>query len=519
MAALTACTADPAVSGRTSDAEPRSGGSLVLALGSDPKCLDPHQVGNSDGLSTARQLVDSLTGQDPKTGKTLPWLATSWEVRPDARQFTFHLRSDATFSDGKPVDAQAVRANFDDVVKLGAKAILGNNYLAGYRRTTVVDQHTARVEFDRPNAQFLHATSTTTLGLLAPSGLARDQGRRCAAVVGSGPFTLGRFTPDQEVVLKKRAGYAWGSAAWTAKGAARLDQVTLKIVPEQGVRSGSLTSGQVDGTFGVSAQEETALKQSGFTVLSRSNPGIVYSFGVNVSRPFTKDVAVRRALQKIIDRREVVDTVLSPSFKPARSILAGSTADFTDLSVDLATDLPGARKLLDGAGWRAGDDGIRTKNGKRLSLKANFFTGFAPGRTALELIQQQFKKAGVELKLKEYGIGQGQQAYRSGDYDLSWSNATSPDPDILRAYYSPKALNAVRVTGGPLPGLLDAQAVQGDPKLRTGQIAQTQQIIVRDAYSLPVFEYATVVGLAPHVHGLRLDAAAQLLLHDAWVAK
>src|ERR1700704_5838230 len=87
-----------------------------------PPCLDPQQVGLNASLNIGRQLVDSLIDQDPQSGEFKPWLAESWQVNDTATSFTFKLRQGATFSDGTPVDASAVKNNFDAVVKLGAKA-------------------------------------------------------------------------------------------------------------------------------------------------------------------------------------------------------------------------------------------------------------------------------------------------------------------------------------------------------------------------------------------------------------
>lgn len=206
---LAACSSGSSTSpAGGASAKPHAGGHLTFALGSDPICVDPHQAATNDAVYAARGLVDSLTDQDSATGRIAPWLATSWEVSPDASAFTFHLRDGATFSDGTPVDAQSVKANFDAVVKLGAKSIFGSGYLSGYRSTEVIDAHTAKVTFDHPNAQFLQATSTTTLGLLAPASLKRSAESLCAGpLTGSGPFTLDSYTPGRSVELSRRANY------------------------------------------------------------------------------------------------------------------------------------------------------------------------------------------------------------------------------------------------------------------------------------------------------------------------
>ncbi|MEV5665027.1 ABC transporter substrate-binding protein [Streptomyces flaveolus] len=513
---LTACSTDGSAGG---SAKERSGGELTFALSSDPTCVDPHQAVTNDAMYALRGVVDSLTDQDPRTGKIAPWLATSWEVAEDASRFTFHLRSGATFSDGTPVDAEAVRKNLDAVAALGARSMLGAGYLQGYRRTEVVDAHTVRVVFAGPNAQFLQATSTPTLGLLSPATLRRAAEQRCAGpVIGSGPFTLKSYTPDKSVELDRRDDYRWGSSLWRGRGAARLDRITFQVVPESGVRSGSLTSGQVDAIAGVAPQDEAGLKAQRVSVVSRANPGVPVALSANTASPLGADVAVRRALQAAVDREEVVATVLSPSYRAATSSLSSTTDDYRDNAALLRHDTGRAASLLDAAGWRTGADGIRVKDGRKLNLEVILGTNFGPNQTALELIQQQVKKAGIGLTLRVLSIADYQKARAAGDYDLAWGNGTRSDPDILRTAFSSKLLNLSRIDDTTLERELDAQASAADPGRRAAHVATAQRRVLEQAYQIPVFEMTSVFGLSQRVHGVVFDSASGLQFHDAWLS-
>ncbi|WP_243715933.1 ABC transporter substrate-binding protein [Actinomadura darangshiensis] len=134
LAALTACGPGGGASGGGAGT-PRTGGTLTFAVGSDAGCADPQQVASNDTIYSVRQVVDSLTDQDPSTGKIVPWLAQSWTIGDDARTFTFHLRPGVTFSDGTALTAEVVKANFDAVPKLGALGLLAEGYLSGYQGT------------------------------------------------------------------------------------------------------------------------------------------------------------------------------------------------------------------------------------------------------------------------------------------------------------------------------------------------------------------------------------------------
>ncbi|MFI7336342.1 ABC transporter substrate-binding protein [Streptomyces sp. NPDC050085] len=513
---LTACS----VAGSDgAGAAARSGGRLTLAVSADPTCVDPQQAATNDALYAARGLVDSLTDQDPETGKIVPWLATSWDVSKDASRFTFHLRTGATFSDKTPVDAQAVKKNLDAVHALGARSILGAGFLEGYKGTEAIDAHTAEVRFDGPNAQFLQATSTPTLGLLSPATLRRTAEQRCTGpLAGSGPFTLKSYTPDKSVELRRRDDYAWGSPLWKSRGAARLEGITLQVVPESGVRSGSLTSGQVDVIAGVAPQDEATLKAQGVSVVGRANPGVPVALSVNTASPVAGDVAVRRALQAAVDRREVVDTVLSPSYRPATSSLASTTDGYRDNTRLLGHDIPRAKSLLGQAGWRPGADGIRVKDGRKLTLKVILATNFGPNQSALELIQQQVKKAGIGLTLKVLSIADYQKARSAGDYDLAWGNGTRTDPDILRTAFSSKLLNLSRIHDTTLQRELDAQAATADTARRAAHVATAQRRVLEQAYQIPVFEMTSVFGLSKRVHDVRFDTSSRLQFHDTWLS-
>ncbi|WP_280249242.1 ABC transporter substrate-binding protein [Nocardia abscessus] len=497
---------------------PKPGGTLTFAVASDAGCVDPQQVGSGDTLYSLRETVDSLTDQDPATGKTVPWLAQRWEVDEQAKSFTFRLRPGATFSDGSPVNAQVVKDNFDAIPKLGALAILSKGYVSGYVGTEVIDDHSARITFEQPNAQFLQATSTAALGLVSASSAAKTPQQRCSdGVVGSGPFVLSKYVPNQSITLTKRAGYSWGSPLWTKPGEAYLDKLEFTVIPESGVRAGSVQSGQVDVVAGTGRADEPGLKAAGVTLLTRSHPGAVFNLGLNNSRPILRDVQVRRAIQAAVDRRQVVEAVFQSGTAPATGILSRTTPGYIDLSADLTVDVAKAKSLLDSAGWTTGGDGIRQKDGARLSLTVVWFNNSQNTRPALELIQQQLKAIGVELQLKELQVTQFPQLLQTGDFDGLWGGDLSrADPDCLRTLYSTQLVNAYRLAPSPLDGLLTGQAAAVDPAARQPLVEQAQQLIVRDAYVIPVVELETVLAVSGRVHGLTFEASSRTRLHDTW---
>lgn len=498
---------------------PRPGGTLRIAVSSDQGCLDPQQVSSNDTIYAARQLVDSLTDQDPATGRITPWLATRWQTNADATAYTFTLRDGVTFSDGSPLTATVVRDNLDKAVQLGPRATLTKGYLAGYAGSTVTAPNQVTVRFSAPNVQFLQGTSTFSLGLLAPASLAQSDDQRCQGVTGSGPFVLGGYVKNQSITLTKRAGYRWGSPLWAHDGEAYLDRVEFRIVPESGVRTGSLQSGEVDAIGSIGQQDEQPLTAAGIQLLARANPGLPFGFSFNEAKPIVSDPAVRKALSRAINRPEVVGAVFTSQTKPATGVLSSTTPDYANAGPLLGFDLNSAKATLDADGWAPGPDGIRSKNGQRLSIGVTFFANAGTNQPALELIQQQVRAAGIDLRIVQQPIANLAQVQVSGDFEAIWGNTTRADPDILRTAYWTGGANYYRLAPSPLDQLLTGQAAASDPAQRARLVEAAQQRMLTEYDAVPVVELSTVLGAGPGARGIRFDASSRITLSDAWKAE
>ncbi|WP_338773693.1 ABC transporter substrate-binding protein [Nocardia vulneris] len=517
---LAACGADATAPGGDAG-PPQPGGTLRYGLSQAPTCSDPAQAGTNQTLYVTRQIVDSLTDQDPKTGELKPWLAQSWEVSPDAKVFTFQLTDGVTFSDGTPLTADSVKQTFDSVLRLGsAKAPLAGSYLTNYVGTTAVDKLTARIEFSKPNAQFLQASSTTQLGILAAATTAKPAEQRCLGDnIGSGPFTYTNYRQDASATLTKRTGYQWGSAVFAHRGEAYLDKIEFTVVPESGVRTGSLASGQLDAISDALPQDAPQLEATGGRILSTANPGVPFGFQTNVTRGPLRDPAVRQALLPAIDRKQLVDTVLGPQFKPATSVLASSTPGYRDFSARLAYDPAKAKSILDQAGWVPGGDGIRVKDGVRLSFSVLFSQVFAGNQAIIELVQQQLRQIGVELKLDLVSIAETTARQGTKDFDTSYGNTTRADGDILRTSFGldGRNLNA-REAVPALDDALNGQLSTADTATRHTLIGTAQQQVLDAGLLIPTVELSQAIGASSTTQDLKFEASARLQFFDTWLS-
>jgi len=494
----------------------RAGGRLTLAYANPPSCIDPHQLADALTITVGRQFTDSLTFQDPETGEILPALAESWEISEDGTTYTFTLRDGVTFSDGTPVDAEAVVANVQDIVDLGAQSLIGSSYVMGLETIEALDESTVRIVFAEPSAQFLQATSTATLGLLAPATLEADLGARCnGELIGSGPFVIEEYVNGESITLTKRPDYDWAPAGIaTHDGPAYLDSVTFQVIAEPSVRTGALQSGQVQGVESVQPVDQEPLAAAGYQIVARSNPGMVNVLIPNVERPALAELPVRQALQKAIDRQTIIDTLWNDNYAPATSVLAATTPYYADLSAALAYDPDGANALLDYAGWVRGSDGIRERDGQRLHLDILLGSG------DFELLQQQFAQIGVELGVRQIDPADYVESLNRGEYDLAPYNLTRPDPSVLTALFSSTLQNVPHFPEGegPLDEVLAELSAVSDPEARAEVAAEAQRRIVEEAYALPTTEQAQVYAFAPEVQDVYVEASSRLYLHGTWLA-
>lgn len=490
--------------------------SVAIGLSDTIDCLDPHQTPATPALHVARQLVANLTDQDPKTGEIVPWLATSWKANADATQFEFTLREGATYADGTAIDAVSVVANFDDIVKLGARSPLGSSYLAGYTGAKAVDTHTVSVKFDKPSAQFLQATAMVTLGLLSPKTLAADAAARCAgSIVGSGPFTVAGQVQNESVTLAARKDFAWGSALATHQGAPLVDRLEFRIVTDASSRHGSLLSGSLDVDTQVLPQDQKSLEGQ---LLSGTRPGIVYTFLPNLTRATLADQAVRRALSLAINRDALVP-LLSSGERAATDVLASTTPGYQNRGRLLAYDPQAAADLLDGDGWVLGADGVRAKGGKQLSLEL-IYSANEPYSSVYQEISKQAAEVGIKLILSPLDAAANSARQDAGDYDIvSWA-VTRADPSILATIYPVGSANPIkRKKADSLDAAIAAIAGSIDPKVRQQSVNAAAEGILTSAYGIPLFEQAASIGVAKQLVGVRLDSSARPIFADAQVQR
>ncbi|MFE7074159.1 ABC transporter substrate-binding protein [Streptomyces sp. NPDC057620] len=497
----------------------RYGGTLNIGLSADPGGVDAAVV-NQVWRTVARALADSLVFYNPETKKVEPWLATSWTVSKDARTYAFELRDDVTFHDGTKLTAKVVKANLESLNRPGIHSS-AKTIVQGISKITTPSEHKITVQFAEPNAAFLTSLSRAYVGIVSQKTAELPVEKRQKWLDGSGPFYLEEYTPNQRIVLKKRKDYDWAPKYFEHQGSAYLDEVVYKIIPEDSVRNGAVIGDdELQFIYWVNAKYVTQLKSAGLTISKTLNPATGLELPLNTSSKFLKDVRVRQALQIGVDREQFVKIASGGVDQPATGPLSKDNPYYSDQSKLLKYDAKKAKSLLEQAGWtRTGSDGIRRNaDGERLSLRA------PRDDASLQVLQDQWKKLGIELVLDPPLAAEANEALLSGKYDVAYWYASSPDPDVLRANYgttdgSDRSFVADDdKTGKELDKLLQEQNQTIDKDERQALVDQASRILVDQAYEVPVSNDVDIWAHSPRLHDITPVGLDQYLI-NAWLAK
>jgi peptide/nickel transport system substrate-binding protein len=516
---LSACATPAAQNGGDSDAE------LVWSIeGANLSAghMDP-QVSQLDVSGMVqRAVLDSLVFQEDD-GTFSPWLATEWEISDDSTEYTFTLRDGVTFHDGEPFDAAAVKANFDRIVdpetaSAQAASMLGADF---YEGTEVIDDHTVKVSFSQPYAPFLQAASTPQLGFYSPAVLAESADKLKAGgpgvTVGTGPFELTEYTPDQELVYTRNDDYAWGPHGEKAPA---FETLRVEIQPEASVRAGVIESGESDLASNIPPNLAKDLGD-GITVDSIEYPGLPYSLYLNEKYGVFADEKVRQAFARGIDIDAAVEEIFFGQFPRAWSVL-GSTTPGYDAALEgtWAFDPEAANALLDEAGWTERDDeGYRTKDGTRLSVRWIAWTPVPDDRAALaNAIQSDLKDIGFEVVREVLEPGAYNEQYGPKTFDLTDWGFSGVDPDLLRSHLHTDGFqNASQVSDPELDTLLDTAVATSDQDERASLYTQLQEWNATYTAIVPLYSPSAITAVSERIDGLDYDLYGRPLFYDVTV--
>ncbi len=357
-----------------------------------------------------------------------PGLATSWTEAADGMSWTFEIKPGVTFHNGEPLTAAAV------VTWFGFFTDTENSFTTqSIASVAATGEMTVTLTMKNPDPNLLFNLASSAMGVIEPKAyveMGEDYG--VTAAVGTGPFKMESFTIGSETVLVRNDDYTWGSELADNKGPAKIAKITLREIAEDSTAFLELKTGGVDMLLGVPTDflGELAKEASIATV---TLPGLeVMYMPINVTKAPFDDIKVRQATALAINQQEILDNVYGGVGAVANQFLISALPESqVDPKFLISYDPVKSAALLDEAGWVAGADGVRMKDGVALSVSL-WTQSDSSFRRLTEVIQAQLKAVGITSEITTFDSSMIRDQYKTGEQQLAvrsywWANADIVD--------------------------------------------------------------------------------------------
>ena len=412
----TSCGSSSSSSNKTPTTKVAKVGGSVVAVGPDAQSLDPLKVINSatQGADVLNAVYDVLYTLTPNTSAFNPRIAVSF-TSTDGLTWTLTLKDGVKFSDGTPLDADAVKFNWDRNKTNTKSTSFGQ--LMNVESFTVTSPTVLTVKLKTVNRQFVQVIPVVNLGWIASPTAIKAQGDTYGAdakAVGAGPFTVKSRTPATETVLVRNATY------WQT-GLPKLDQITMKAVVDAQAATDSVISGQAQlYTFGLGESLKQATDAGLQSQVWNELQGAT-SMLFNQNKPPFDNVKARQAVTLALDIPQMIDVVTMNGETAATSMFQ-QNSPFYDAKYNFPKSDPvQAQKLF--------DELAAANGGQPLSFVMAVSTNTANKARVTQLQTQLSKYKNVKAELKVIDGPQYGTALFAGDFNMALYAIASPDPD------------------------------------------------------------------------------------------
>jgi len=505
VAAIAAFSAAPAAWAQT----------LVYGRGADSLSLDPAMATSSEDFKVADWVFDGLVRFDGPTTKIAPALAESWERSEDGLTWTFKLRNGVKFHDGTPFTAEAVKVSFErQFVKenpsYSPRFVRWGGKLGAMKSVEVVDDHTVKLHFSLPQPALLYNLAIYPAYIVNPKSIAGKPDGLVERPVGTGPFKFVRWEKNNLIELVRNDEY-WGEVP-------KVERVVLRVIPENDVRLLALQKGEIHLTDDVPFNRINDLKAD--KSLDIQTIGAVGFSGIwlNVEKGPLKDIRVRKAIQKAINRERVYKVSFFGLGEIGQQAMPpGELGHSKDLP-KYDYDPKGAKALLAEAGY---PDGFELQ----FMSFANPRPYFPSPTDGVAIIQADLKAVGIKATVSMATWADWITRRRAGDFGITvggWTASTVDPEGVIYPTFHSQFIgedNASRFKNPKVDALLDKARSTYDDAERQKLYAEAMNIIADEAAAVFLVHPVYSLGVRSEVKGVYRNPANQVYLNSATLAK
>lgn len=452
---LTAGLTSPLAGARAAD----DGGKKVLtvAVAQSVDSLSPFLATRLVSTSILQLTYQYLTAYDPGDAHAVPGLATAWKPSADKLTWTYTIRSDATWSDGRKVTAEDAAWTFGKMMSDEKAATANGSFVANFRKVTAPSPTELVVELDKPQA--------TMAALDVPivpkhvwekvGDFSKFNNDTDFPLVGNGPYLLTGYQPDSYVRLEANKEF------W--RGAPEFDELVFKYYKDGDAAVAALQKGEVDFVGNLTPAQAEALggqedikvnDAPGRRFLALAvNPGARARDGERFGdgHPSLHDRRVRQALFRAVDRRTLVDKVYQGHAVEGAGYIPPRFSPYywkPSPDQELGHDPAEANRLLDEAGYPRNGDGRRVgEDGKPLTYRVLCHATEPNDKAVGQYLKEWWAQLGIGMDLE--CLDNVSDPWLAGEYDLAFDGwSVNPDPDFVLSIHTCAALPATpRDTG------------------------------------------------------------------------
>ncbi len=357
----------------------------ILAFEGEFQEMHPMDWSDGNSGNVVYYIYDSLYDLD-ENYEYAPRAAASYEVSDDACTYTFHLNEGITFTDGAPLNAEAVVANYEAAInpennwrrrRTFIETIDENTENTRVDSCTAVDELTVQFHLPEPYAPFMN--SMTQFYLISPTALADSSWDYSKQSAGSGPYILEEYAQGDHVSIIRNEDY-WGEAP-------SIDRIDFRVVPEAGSRIAALQTGEATAIYPMPTDQVATVRSAGdINMISIPSTTMRY-VTLNTNYEPLSDVRVRQALNYALNQDEYVQVMYSGAATPATSVLPEMVPGYK-AQTPYEYDLDKAKSLLEEAGYA---------DGFEVNIIGDNSTQETKGMT---FVMQQLQQAGITVNVQ-----------------------------------------------------------------------------------------------------------------------
>jgi len=479
------------------------GGTLIVGRGGDSVMLDGAAVTDGESWRVISEVVDTLTKLEGTSTKVIPWLAESWSTT-DSKTWTFKLRKGVKFHDGTPVDAAAVKWNFDRWRDPNSQWKFGRTFeyydaefgKAGFAvvDTKAVDQTTFQLTLENPTAVLLYKLPLASFSIASPTAVQKEgdkYGTQAGTAVGSGPFMFKEWIPNDHITLVRNPNW-WGDGP-------KLDSLIFRSIPDNSARLAELLAGTVHQadlaqTDMATAEADPNIKN--YTLPAMSTGYIAFQ---QCTKPFDNP-KVRLAIAHAINREALIKTFYTKQDSLATGFMPKAILGSNPKLPAIEYNPDKAKQELTDAGF---PDGFSTE-----FWYIPVIRGYFPDSKAIaEAISVDLAKIGIKVELKTEDWGAYLEDRNKGKFPmwmLGWGSDNG-DPDNYIGWHFSHPVGQPKeedcYSNDKLSQLLIDGAKEPDIAKREKIYQDAEQIVHDDMPRLPVAWVAGRVFFRSNVQG------------------